>query len=200
MLIVKCSADRVAPEKAVHLEPPFCTIISRDTTRGIEMKYIPLTQGKFAIVDDKNYKWLLRYSWRVLKIKHTCYALTSVWDFQLKIHHTIRMHRLILNAQKGEITDHINHNGLDNRECNIRKCTHSQNNQNRKPYNLKSTSKYMSKYKGVYHISNKWMAGITLNKNHSYLGLHNTEIEAAKAYDKKAREIFGEFAFCNFKL
>lgn len=32
------SADRVAPEKAVHLEPPFCTIISRNTTRGIKMK------------------------------------------------------------------------------------------------------------------------------------------------------------------
>ncbi len=199
MLIVKCSADRVAPEKAVHLEPPFCTIISRDTTRGIEMKYIPLTQGKFAIVDGENFNQLSKYKWHIVKARNTFYAArainhkTSNGKYKCE---TIYMHRFILGAKKGQHTDHKNHNGLDNRCCNIRLCTHRQNQYNRKLIKIPTSSKY----KGISwkKRDRKWEARIGFNYKTIFLGCYDNEIEAAKAYDKKAKELFGEFAYLNF--
>jgi len=106
----------------------------------------------------------------------------------------IRMHRLILKAQKGQQVDHINGNGLDNRKDNLRFCTSSQNYQNsRKRKNCSS------KYKGVWwhKQSKKWQTGIVLNYKNYHLGYFTNEIEAAKAYDLTAAEFFGEFARLN---
>jgi hypothetical protein len=109
------------------------------------------------------------------------------------------MHREVIGAQKGQIVDHINRDGLDNRKSNLRFCNQSQNRANTKP-----TSK--SGYKGVTKTIRKlvtksyprWHSVIRHNKIRINLGWFKDPISAAKAYDKKAKELHGEFAVLNF--
>jgi len=112
-------------------------------------------------------------------------------------------HRLILSRIMGrelkrtEHVDHINHNGLDNRRENLRIATPSQNHGNIK----KQRGVYTSIYKGVCFESRyklKWLASIKVGGVQMYIGRYPTEEEAARAYDKKAKELFGEFAYLNF--
>jgi hypothetical protein len=105
------------------------------------------------------------------------------------------MHRQVTNAPKGLVVDHINHNGLDNRRANLRLCTKQQNNCNSRSFRHKT-----SNYKGVFKEkgSKKFRAYIRFNKKPVHIGMFELEIDAAKAYDKKAKELFGEFAYLNF--
>jgi len=92
------------------------------------------------------------------------------------------------------VVDHINHNTLDNRRFNLRICTKGQNNMNRKPYIGKS-----SQYKGVIwakHIK-KWTSKIEKDTIVHHLGTFDREEDAARAYNKKAKELFKEFAYLN---
>ncbi len=153
------------------------------------MKKIPLTQGKFAIVDSNIYKYLMRWHWHTHRKGNLFYACRKTKK------KTIYMHRQILNAKKGESVDHRNHNGLDNRLVNIRLCTHQQNCQNQR-----KSKNGTSKYKGVSwnKIEKRWRAVVRSEGELVHIGYYNSEIEAAKAYDKRALELFGEFAYCNF--
>jgi len=155
------------------------------------IRLIPLTQGKFAIVDAEDYDRLAKYKWHCRRSKNKFYAYRT----ERKTRKTIGMHREILGAPPGLLVDHIDGNGLNNRKSNLRLCTYSQNTYNRRP-NRNS----ISKYKGVtYHKRNKkWEAKIILNGKFIYLGGFDDEIEAALAYDRKAAELFGEFAYLNF--
>ncbi len=150
---------------------------------------IPLTQGKFAIVDAEDYDRLNQYQWYACKCKSTFYACRCEGG------KTIRMHREIMRAPKELICDHINHNGLNNRKSNLRLCTHAQN-----CYNQQASSTGTSKYKGVswHKCSGKWSARVRRDRKFYNLGDFENEIEAAMAYDKKAKELFGEFAYPNF--
>ena len=100
-----------------------------------------------------------------------------------------------MNAPKGMDVDHINHNRLDNRKCNLRVCTHQQNMQNR------AKGGGMSKYKGVVFdkrpLNKPWISQITTNHKHHKLGYFKTELEAAKQYNCAARILFGQFALEN---
>tara|TARA_R100000234_G_C4975173_1_gene168114 strand:+ start:60 stop:977 length:918 start_codon:yes stop_codon:yes gene_type:complete len=115
-----------------------------------------------------------------------------------------KMHRLIMSRMLGrelsqdEIIDHINGNGLDNRRCNLRLATRSQN-----AYNMrKDPHKYTSKYKGVCWLEKKqkWWAYVGSAHTHSriYLGYFDCEEAAARAYDEKVLEMRGKFAKLNF--
>lgn len=161
---------------------------------SIMSKQISLTQGKFAIVDDEDYERLNQYRWYAHKDGNTYYAICNIGKQSYP--QKIRMHRLILGLKQDDKrqTDHRNHNGLDNRKCNIRICTSQQNNQNRKALS------YTSKYKGVSWNKRdcKWKAHICLNYKEIYLGYFDNEIKAAQAYDRKAKELFGEFVYTNF--
>ena len=154
---------------------------------------IPLTQGKFATVDAEDFDQLNSYKWYANKKKNTYYAARNL---KLQNGKKILMHREILGLEAGDglQADHKSGNGLDNRRANLRMCNQSQNNQNR--HSFWGTSKF----KGVYwnKPANKWMARITLEGKLIYLGCFDFEIDAARAYDVKARELFGEFAKCNF--
>ncbi len=152
-------------------------------------KLIPLSQGKVAIVDAEDYPWLNKRNWYANRAKRTYYARGTI-----KGKHA-PMHRQILNAPPHLVVDHINRNGLDNRKSNLRLCTHFQNQRNRRPGRNGS-----SKYKGVRWSKRdkKFRAGITCNRKSYHLGMFESEIDAAKAYDNAAKKVFGEFAYLNF--
>lgn len=151
---------------------------------------IPLTQGKVAIIDSENYEWLNQWKWYASDKNYGGYIAVRTINRKKKI----RMHRLIMNCPDDKQIDHINHRINDNRKCNLRICTHTQNLQNQLSRGGKSV------FKGItYSYPNrKWVARIQLNKRRIFLGSFNTEIDAAKAYDTKALELFGEFAYINF--
>lgn len=155
------------------------------------MRYLPLSQGYVALVDDEDFDFLLGFSWYAKKAsgrKGSQYYPTN-WKVG-------KMHRLIMNCPKGMQVDHINHNPMDNRKCNlrIRICTIKENlrNRRRKP---KSSSRFL----GVHPSGRKWYATIGVDYKHIYLGTFETQEEAAKAYDLNAQKYFGEFANLNFK-
>ena len=99
-----------------------------------------------------------------------------------------------LQFKDGKEIDHVNGDGLDNRRCNLRIATRSQNQMNRKPKRGAS-----SRYKGVFWSDDhkKWQSAAQLNKERYHLGFYNGEEEAAKAYNVFAAQHFGEYARLN---
>ncbi len=157
------------------------------------MKEIPLTKGYVALVDDEDFDLVSRFTWHAREDHRTVYAGTRMpKDGRLVF---MRMHRLILNAPSDMQVDHINHNGLDNTRANLRVCTHAQN-----QHNLSFKSNNSSGYKGVdwKKDKRKWRAKISLGGNPKHIGYFACPIEAAQAYDRKALELFGDFAALNF--
>ena len=159
-------------------------------------KQIPLTQGKFAIVDDEDYEQLSCHKWYAFNHHCTFYAVRGS-SRQKGKRTIIFMHREILGLGFGDQRqcDHRNGNGLDNGKTNLRMATSTQNNQNRRP--RKGTS---SRFKGVYWDRGraKWRAKIRINGPQINLGRFDSEIDGAKAYDAAAVAAFGEFARINF--
>jgi hypothetical protein len=162
-----------------------------------QVKKIPLTQGKFAIVDAKNFDWLNQWKWYAHFNGWNWYAMRGVWENGKRT--AILMHRSILGLELGDgkQIDHINNNSLDNREDNLRLCTTQQNARNQKRH-----KKATSKYKGVYWYKNykKWGANICINNKNINLGYFENEFDAAAAYDLAALKYFGEFAKTNFEI
>ena len=151
-------------------------------------RQIPLTRGQFAIVDAADYEWLSRYRW-------TCRG-GEPYAARLDGRKIIWMHREIMQTPPGMICDHINGVTLNNRRCNLRNCTRAQNLQN----SCKCYHDATSRYKGVHWDKRhrKWRAEIASHGKHYWLGYFDSEIDAALAYDRKARELFGPFARLNF--
>ncbi len=153
------------------------------------MKQIPLSQGKFAIVDDGDYDFLMQWKWHVCVASSTYAMRNSDFDNDGRRYH-IMMHRVINNTPPGLETDHINGDGLDNRRKNLRTVTRSQN-----MWNRKKNSKGSSKYKGVYwHKQHeKWVANIQVNKKRHFIGLFVDEDVAGRAYAEKSKAEFKSF-------
>lgn len=182
---------------------PFSTYVrgvdtmSDDTPTQPETKEIPLSQGKVAIVDATDYEWLSQWKWHAQERQGRWYAVrTPRLPSGKKT--TIRMHREILGISDCKtVIDHKDHDGLNNTRENIRVTSGSQNQQNTRLRTDNTTG-----FKGVYFVANRgrWEAHIHINKRRVGLGFFKTPEEAAKAYDKAAREHFGEFAHTNAEI
>ncbi len=152
------------------------------------MKKIPLTQGKFALVDDEDFSSLDMLNWFAKKSSSgVFYAATT------KNYKTVFMHRVILNPTENLQVDHIDGNGLNNTRANLRICTFLDNLKNKRISKNNKTG-----FKGVVIERNKYKAQISVNGRSINLGRFITAGEAASAYDKAALKYFGEFASLNF--
>lgn len=152
---------------------------------------IPLRGGAgkfgFATIDEADLELVRPYNWRAFKNHNTWYAMSGTG---------VLMHRLILGIHglgRSVECDHLNGNGLDNCRANIRIATRSANMQNRRKYRGEGN------YVGVKRSDNgkRWKARIYHNGKPILLGTHDTEEQAAKAYDKAALALFGPLAHLN---
>jgi hypothetical protein len=158
---------------------------------GYPFRLIELTQGKYAKVDAEDYEKLNIDKWYAKRCINRFYA-----HRRNEANINVGMHREIMKPGRGYCVDHINGDGLDNRRANLRIVTIAENNYNkRKSKNVRS-----SQYKGVSidKRTNKWRAIIYYKYRKINLGHYANEIDAAKAYDEAANELFGKFARLNF--
>lgn len=158
------------------------------------MKKIPLTRGKFALVDDEDFEYLNQWKWYLQKTKNgDSYAVRNQYRLGMgNKSKKIYMHKLIFGFSE-DVVDHINRDKLDNRKINLRSCDQQKNSWNR---GLSKRNK--SGFKGVRMEYGKWRARIRLNNKQAHLGVFKTKEEAAKAYDFAAKKHYGEFAKINF--
>ena len=142
-------------------------------------RFIPLTQGKYAIVDFEDYKRLKRYKWCAVRDKGTFYAIRT--DRTNGKKRTIRMHREIMKVMQGFQIDHLNGNGLDNRKLNLRICTNAQNQWNRHP---------LPSIGGIWWDKKRKRFRIRMMSNgkRKYLGQYKEKSEAIRTYQKAVKE------------
>lgn len=149
--------------------------------------WIPLTHGKWVLVDETDLGLVRSWRWT---LSTDGYAVSKMMvDGKYR---NIKMHRFLLgDALAGGLhTDHINGNRLDNRRSNLRPASRSQNQANRE-------TRRRNRFKGVQKNGPSWSARVTFKGKHHYVGRIATEIEAAKVYNRIAREVHGEFARLN---
>lgn len=131
-----------------------------------------------------------RWSFQSARLGRTDGYAVSKDDAGAKLY----MHRLVARAGDGEHVDHINGDGLDNRRCNLRLCTHADNCANR----VSPLGPQTSRYKGVYYDPRGvWEVYICAHGRKRPLGLFRDEVDAAHAYDLAARAQWGAFARLN---
>jgi hypothetical protein len=146
------------------------------------LKTLKLSNGKEFMIDDEDYELVSQHKWYHGARR---YVISNTGGY---------LHRLLMSTPKGMYTDHINGNPLDNRKSNLRVCTNRQN-----ISNMRKKASSSSKYKGVSFDKsrNKWRSIIMKDYKYIQLGRFNSEVEAARAYNEKAKELFGEFASLN---
>ncbi len=166
------------------------------------MKQIPLTRGQFALVDNEDYDFLIQWNWSARRGQHdnTYYARRT--DYSTGQKKEVIMHRLIMKAEKGQMIDHIDGNGLNDQKSNLRFCTPSQNQSNcRRRSGANMTSRFLGVSLKNQKIGNRtytcWIASLTHNKKSNHIGCFKSETDAAKAYNIKAKELHGDFAVLN---
>ena len=150
-------------------------------------KSITLPHGEMALVDDEDFERLNQYKWHVVH----GYAVRKIGAATP----TIRMHREIIKTPADMQVDHINRNRLDNRKANLRVVTKSENLKNKEIYKNNKSG-----FRGVSWNASKrkWVAQINVNEKRKHVGSFASPEEAARAYDKAAKENYGEFAALNF--
>lgn len=144
-------------------------------------KLIPLTQGKFAKVDNEDFEKVKDINWCYSK----GYAVNSEKG---------RLHRFILNAPKNGIVDHVDRDPLNNCRANLRLTSPSLNLVNQGPRTVVT-----SQYRGVCFDKSrsKWLFRIKIPSGRILSKRFKHEHEAAEEYNKQAVKYYGEFANLN---
>ena len=156
---------------------------------------VTLSRGFQALIDDEDYNLIKVFKWHVIPQRNTFYAASRENNNGKR--RLVYMHRLILRLPHFvPMIDHKDMNGLNNCKDNLRICTRNQNHQN----TPKARGIYTSVFKGVSWIKHikKWRACIAIDRKGYHIGVYRNEIDAALAYDNRAKELFGEFARLNF--
>jgi len=153
------------------------------------MKRIEVGCGLFTEVDDELYPSLIRHKWYLNRRDGRYYVERRNRNGEKRL-----MHREIMDATLDQEIDHIDGNGLNNQRSNLRIATRSQIVAKARPTRNKA-----SKYKGVAFVNQtkKWRVMIQKEGMRYYLGAFEDEEDAARAYNNKARELFGSFARLN---
>jgi HNH endonuclease len=157
----------------------------------VSTRLIPLSQGLWALVDATDYEALRQYTWSAVRQDKNLYAVTGAVR---EVHPQWSMHRLLLGFP-AEGVDHINRDSLDNRRCNLRPASKSQNGCN---YGLPAHN--TSGFRGVTwdQARGKWSAQVRLNQRTYHIGRFADPVEAAYARDAAALRLHGKFAWLNF--
>jgi len=157
----------------------------KPATPAGDVKRIPLGGGQYAYVDAADYEWLSQYHWQV-------YA--GGYAARLEKRKVIYMHREIMKPPQGMVVDHIDGNKASNCRFNLRVCTPTENRHNQGKRRGAS-----SRFKGVGYdkIRGKYYAKFAHYGQSMWLGYFDDEVEAARAYDRKAVEYCGPFARVN---
>lgn len=156
---------------------------------------IQLTKGFAVEVDAEDFARFGHLNWaaavskdgrRIYAVRHTSRRV----DYR-----TLLLHREIIGAPEGFDVDHIDHDTLNCRRANLRLATKPQNGANRGPNTNNSSG-----YKGVTwdRQTGRWRAQIKFNRRHLAIGRFDSVEDAARAYDRRASELFSEFAYVNF--
>ena len=155
-------------------------------------KKISLTQGKFAIVDDEDYEFLMQWKWYY----NNGYAVRMSPGPRRGL---IYMHRMILERmgfKDFENSDHVNQHRCDNSRSNLRPATRGQNRRNKSKQSTNTSG-----YTGVcwYKQQKKWRARVSVNGKSKHLGYFDDIEEAVQVRDEAAKKYPGEFANLNIK-
>ena len=157
------------------------------------MQFLPIThKGEtiFTLVDDADFERFRQFKWWLSAARYVHGRYTGTWKDNY-----VYLHKLILKAPAGLVIDHKNGIKLDNRRSNLRICTQAQN-----CINSSVRSNSQSGYKGVARCGkNTWSAQIAYDGKPVWLGTYPNIEGAARAYDKAALELYGDFARTNFE-
>lgn len=149
-----------------------------------------LTRGKVAIIDTADADLILAHKWHAISKGYASRRI-GLRGPQVMMHREILGLPITGNNPQG---DHINRNRLDNRRCNLRIATPSQN-----AANTVGKRKSHSGFRGVHRASKaRWKAMISVGGKNKHLGNFTSRDDAARAYDEAARQLYGEFAVLNF--
>lgn len=165
---------------------------------------IPLTNSdKLVTIDDADFNIVKEYTWWEHKVTdRLSYAYGMKLPRKRNGEQVIKMHRLIMGyTKKDGLLDHKDGNGLNNCRDNLELITVAQNQQKANLDPERNPRKIHSKFRGVSYLGwhGRYIAYVNNNGQREYLGYFDTDVEAAKARDARAKELHGKFVRLNFE-
>lgn len=161
-----------------------------------------IVDNKEILLDDIDHKYLSNFKWKVVKKGNDYYAVIKKMKGVGRRTTQIYLHEFLIDLENQECIGFKNKNTLDNRRENLFGVSKGYNvARTRKRKTVRGGLKPKSKYKGVSKRIKKgkvsWEVRIAKDKKTYYIGSYKTEKQAGLAYNKKAEELYGEFAYKN---